>query len=303
VRETKNIKKKYKDKISTGDSPWKTAGAHFLNFHVGSENWLSLRQLPFMHSDIAGIPSVSRFSNRAENYVRYRPSYPLEILPFLERTLGLHKGQQIADIGSGTGIFSELFLRNGYAVTGIEPNEQMRIAAERKLAYFEGFTSLAGRGEDTGLPSRTIDLITVAQAFHWLDPAAAKKEFLRILKPEGSIVLAWNLRLHHTDFLREYELLKQRFGINYLGDKMVDEDCIAAFFEPLPVSSFRFPNVQFLDFEGLKGQLLSASYIPLPGYPTYDDMISELVRLFVKYHQGGLIKMEFETKLYLHVPC
>jgi len=256
-----------------------------------------------MRSDIAGIPPVSRFSNRVENYVKYRPSYPKDIIPFLERTLGLHKGQQIADIGSGTGIFSELFLRNGYAVTGIEPNEHMRVAADSKLGNYTGFTSFAGRGEDTGLPSRTIDLITVAQAFHWLDPKAAKKEFLRILNPGGSIVLAWNLRLHHTEFLQEYELLKQHFGIGYRGDKMVDEDCIARFFEPQSVNSFSFPNVQYLDFEGLKGQLLSASYIPLPGYPTYDEMISELVRLFVKYHQGGLVKMEFETKLFLHMPA
>jgi SAM-dependent methyltransferase len=254
-----------------------------------------------MTSETTHLKPTSRFSNRVENYVKYRPSYPVEIVPFLESAIHLNKGQHISDIGSGTGIFSELFLRSGYLVTGIEPNDRMRQAAEAKLRPYSGFTSLKGQGEATGLEDQSSDLITVAQAFHWLDPVPAKKEFHRILRPGGHIVLAWNLRLHHTKFLQDYELLKQRFGIDYRGIGMIDEEMIVDFFAPSRFSVFSFPNIQLLDFEALKGQLLSASYIPLPGHPSYDDMIGELSRLFVKYHEKGMVKMEFETKLYLNI--
>lgn len=254
----------------------------------------------FMLSDLTALHPTTRFSDRVENYVKYRPSYPEEIIPFLETTIGLNKDQRIADIGSGTGIFSDLFLKNGYQVVGIEPNENMRKAAEIRLGHYTGFTSRNRRAEQSGLRSHSIDLVTVAQAFHWMEPAATKKEFLRILKPGGFIVLAWNLRLKHTPFLQDYEALKARFGIDYQATKMVDEGAIQEFYEPMAIRTHSFSNIQLLDFESLKGQLLSASYIPLPGHSSYDTMIDELVHLFVTYNVNGFIKMEYETKLYVN---
>jgi ubiquinone/menaquinone biosynthesis C-methylase UbiE len=253
-----------------------------------------------MLSQLEALHPTTRFSNRVENYVKYRPSYPGEIIPFLENSIGLHKEQLIADIGAGTGIFSELFLKNGYHVIGIEPNEDMRQAAEHHLGQYAGFTNLNQRAEETGLNDQSIDLITVAQAFHWMDPEATKVEFQRILRPGGHILLAWNLRLQHTPFLQEYEILKQRFGIDYKLTKRADEETIRNFFGPDNYAVHSFSNIQWLDFDALKGQLLSASYIPLPGHPSYDDMISELVRLFVSFNANGVVKMEFETKLYMN---
>jgi SAM-dependent methyltransferase len=253
-----------------------------------------------MISDLTTLHPTTRFSDRVENYVKYRPSYPIDIIPFLENRIGLNKDHRIADIGSGTGIFSELFLKNGYAVVGIEPNENMRRAAEYRLGNYASFLSRNRRGEQTGLRSHTIDLVTVAQAFHWMAPASTKKEFLRILKPGGHIVLAWNIRLKHTAFLKNYEALKLQFGIDYQAAKMINEEAIETFYEPMPLVSHSFPNVQMLDFESLKGQLLSASYIPLPGHQSYDNMISELVHLFVSHNENGFVKMEYETKLYLN---
>lgn len=253
-----------------------------------------------MPTDIAELHPTTRFSNRAENYVKYRPSYPEEIIHFLENKIGLNKSQQIVDIGSGTGIFSELFLKNGYAVTGIEPNENMRRAAEAKLAKYAGFHSRNHRAEQTGLETHSVDLITVAQAFHWMEPEQTKKEFFRIIKPGGHIILAWNLRLKHTPFLLAYEALKLKFSIDYQTTKMVNEAEIENFYAPIPMETYHFSNIQLLDFESLKGQLLSASYIPLPGHPSYDSMISELADLFVAKNENGLIKMEYETKVFIN---
>ncbi len=254
-----------------------------------------------MTNIIAELFPTSRFSNRVENYLKYRPSYPEEIIPFLENTIGLHKDQRIVDVGSGTGIFSELFLKKGYAVTGIEPNGGMGKAAETKLAAYPGFDSRNRQAEQTGLRSSTVDLITVAQAFHWMEPEETKKEFLRVLKPGGHILLAWNLRLQHTAFLTGYEELKQKFGKDYqITKEKVNEPVIEQFFAPKTVTTHSFPNVQLLEFESLKGQLLSSSYIPLPGQPSYENMISELAELFVANNENGFIRMEYETKLYIN---
>jgi ubiquinone/menaquinone biosynthesis C-methylase UbiE len=253
-----------------------------------------------IHNDIAQLHPTTRFSNRVENYVKYRPSYPEEIISFLEETIGLDKCKRVVDIGSGTGIFSELFLKRGYGVTGIEPNENMRKAAENKLAKYARFKSRNHQAEQTGLRSHSVDLITVAQAFHWMQPEQTKKEFLRILKPEGHIVLAWNLRLKDTAFLQAYEALKQKYGIDYLAAKMVNEASIQEFYAPKSIVTHSFSNIQLLDFESLKGHLLSASYIPLPGHSSYDSMIGELANLFVTHNDHGLIGMEYETKVYVN---
>jgi SAM-dependent methyltransferase len=253
-----------------------------------------------MNSDLTTLHPTTRFSDRVENYVKYRPSYPKEIIPFLEKYYDLSRDKRIADIGSGTGIFSELFLQSGYQVIGIEPNEQMRRAAEIKLGNYPGFTCRNHQAEHTGFRTRRLDLITVAQAFHWMEPAQTKKEFFRILKPSGHIILAWNLLLNHSTFLQDYQCLKQKFAIDYKENKMADEESIHIFFHPLFVKVHCFPNIQYLDFDALKGQLLSISYIPLPGHPKYDTMINELIHLFIAYNENGYVRMEFETKLYVN---
>ena len=253
-----------------------------------------------MNNDLTTLHPTTRFSDRVENYVNYRPSYPKEIIPFLEKYYDLSRNKRIADIGSGTGIFSELFLNSGYQIIGIEPNELMRKAAEIKLSNYSGFTSRNHRAEQTGLRTHSLDMITVAQAFHWMEPIQTKKEFFRILKPGGHVVLAWNVRLKHTPFLQGYHELKQKFAIDYKENKMVDEEAIHIFFHPMLVRVHQFPNIQQLNFEALKGQLLSASYMPLPGHPSYSEMINELIVLFIDHNENGLVKMEFETKLFIN---
>src|SRR5262245_10828564 len=123
----------------------------------------------------------TRFSNRVEDYARYRPSYPPAVIDHLKESVGLESSWTIADIGCGTGISSESFLNHGNPVLGIEPNREMRISAATRFAACDRFRPIDASAESTTLPDSSVDLIVAAQAFHWFDHAAAKTEFLRIL--------------------------------------------------------------------------------------------------------------------------
>ncbi|HEX9509106.1 MAG TPA: methyltransferase domain-containing protein [Puia sp.] len=254
-----------------------------------------------MANPLNELNPTGRFSNRVDNYVKYRPSYPAELVPFLEDSLGLKKGQQVADIGSGTGIFTEILLLKGYYVTGVEPNEAMRQAAERRLGGYDRFYSQNGRAEETGLMDQSVHLITVAQAFHWMEPEATRKEFMRILKPGGHMVLIWNLRLAHTAFLEAYEEFVRAFGHQYEAANRAVESELAAFFKPMEMGLRVFSNVRLLDFEALKGLVLSSSYMPVEGAPRYEEMTTRLEELFATHKENGLVKMEYETKMYYNI--
>src|SRR5687768_13340243 len=134
---------------------------------------------------------VARFSNRVENYAKYRPNYPAGVIDLLKTDCGLTETSTIADVGSGTGILSEMLLKNGNTVIGVEPNEAMRLAAELLLTSFPNFRSIDGSAEDSTLESESVDFIIAAQAFHWFDRTKSKREFRRILKPGGWVVLIW----------------------------------------------------------------------------------------------------------------
>ncbi len=246
------------------------------------------------------LDPTGRFSNRAGNYAKYRPSYPPQLIAFLEERLGLRKGRQIADIGSGTGIFTELLLLKGCSVTGVEPNEAMRRPAEERLAAYERFYSLDGRAEQTGLADGSIDLITVAQAFHWMEPAAAKKEFRRILKPGGHIAVCWNIRLSNTPFLRGYEELVLAVSTGYDAANRIDETALRELFLPQPMEWQVFPNIRLMNFAELRGLALSSSYMPAEGDPRYEEMERGLEELFAIHHENGLVRMEYETRLYFN---
>jgi SAM-dependent methyltransferase len=208
--------------------------------------------------------SVDRFSSRVENYAKFRPGYPPGILDVLKSDCGLIKESVIADVGSGTGLLSQVFLKNGNVVFGIEPNQLMRGKADDLLKGYANFRSVAATAETTTLPDGSIDFITAGQAFHWFDREAAKQEFIRILKPKGWVVLVWNARrLDETAFLRDYEGLLFRYSPDYpvVRHENVDEE-IAGFFAPEAMKLVSLENAQRFDFEALKGRLCSSSYAP-----------------------------------------
>jgi len=244
--------------------------------------------------------TVQRFSNRAENYALYRPGYPAGVISVLEADCGLTKDSIIADVGSGTGILTELFLRNGNAVFAVEPNAAMREFAERALGSMKNFVSVDASAESTSLDEGSIDFVIAAQAFHWFDRPKAKREFARILKPGGWIVLIWNERkLASTPFLQQYEALLLRYGTDYQKvrhENITDE--IAAFFLPESFQLETLENAQHFDFKALKGRLLSSSYTPDAAHPDFEPMLRELESVFAKNNKEGIVTIEYETRIY-----
>src|ERR1700682_5298851 len=171
-------------------------------------------QSPVTSHEMTFADAKQRFSNRAADYVRYRPGYPSELLDVLRKECDLRPGHVIADIGSGTGFLSELFLKNGNRVYGVEPNPEMRQAGEEYLASYDGFSSIEGSAESTTLEEASIDFVTAGQSFHWFEPDSARREFVRILKPSGWMVIAWNdRRMEEAPFTLAYENILERFGI------------------------------------------------------------------------------------------
>lgn len=241
-----------------------------------------------------------RFSNRVDDYVKYRPSYPAEVVSWLQHQYGEDKHVVIADIGAGTGISSQLFLDAGYRVIAVEPNREMRERAQELLAGYPGLTATDGTAENTGLAAAGVDWIVCGQAFHWFDAPAAKAEFRRILKPGGLVLLLWNERLVETPFEQEYEQLIGTYGRQYqsLNHRNVGMEQMAAFYDPQPVRLETFANRQVFDYEGLKGRLLSSSYMPLAGDDGYEAMLNGLRSLFERYQQAGQITIHYTTKLY-----
>lgn len=242
------------------------------------------------------------FSSKVENYIKYRPGYPHGVIETLHNACGLIPESAVADVGSGTGLLARLFLDYGCRVYGIEPNPDMRAAGERLLAHYRRFSSLSGSAERTGLPSASVDFVTAGQAFHWFTPDLARKEFIRILKPEGWVALVWNeRRAEGSPLLQAYEDLLKRYCPNYaqVNHRNVQNNpaALQAFFGG-PYQTAHYENGQVFDFAGLKGRLLSSSYAPEPGDPHYAPMLAELQRIFDAFQEDGTITMAYDTQMF-----
>ena len=248
------------------------------------------------------VDPTKRFSSRVENYSRYRPEYPLEILGQLQAECGLAEDSVLADVGSGTGFLSKLFLENGNRVYGIEPNAEMRWAGERFLAKYDRFASIDATAEATTLPNRSVNFVTAGQAFHWFDPTPTRAEFARVLRPDGWVVLVWNARKKEaTSFLGDYERMLENYGTDYAevahGRRGSSEE-IQDFFAPDSFQTTTFENQQVFDFAGLKGRLLSSSYVPNEGEEGYTEMLQELERIFHVHEKNGKVVFEYDTKVH-----
>jgi hypothetical protein len=156
--------------------------------------------------------------------------------------------------------------------------------------------SVDGTAEATGLPAGLAGLIVAGQAFHWFDPQQSKREFTRIAGPHSIVALVWNERLMETVFEKEYEQLIGRFAAEYktANHRHIADSEIANFFSPAMVRFDRFDNEQHFDLAGLKGRLLSSSYVPKES----NAMMAALEVLFGKYAVDGKVRIGYETKLY-----
>ena len=244
--------------------------------------------------------AVGRFSSRVEPYAKYRPTYPPALIQILAANCGLAPDSVVADVGSGTGILCRLFLEYGNTVFGIEPNTGMRLYADKTLWQFNNFLSVPATAEATTLKAGSVDLITAAQSFHWFDRPKAKREFARIIKRGGFVVLIWNeRRVDSTPFLKAYEDLLLRYGTDYERVRHENvEGEIAEFYSPHSFKLENLENLQRFDLESLKGRTQSASYTPEPGDSNYEALYSELEKIFQTYAKDGKVNVEYDTRVY-----
>jgi SAM-dependent methyltransferase len=243
-----------------------------------------------------------RFSSRVADYVRYRPGYPPALIDVLRKHCSFMPEHIIADIGSGTGLSSKVFLENGNRVIGLEPNSEMRAAGDEFLADYRNFSSVNGSSEATTLLDASVDFITAAQAFHWFEPNATRKEFARILKPGGWVVVMWNdRRISETAFGRGYEDLLERYGTDYtkVKDAYPETHDMENFFGKRNFHRHELPNFQEFDFDGLAGRVRSSSYAPKEGHANYEPMMAALRKLFDASQKFGRVCMEYTTQIYL----
>lgn len=239
--------------------------------------------------------SKQRFSDRVDHYARHRPGYPEAVITVLREELGMESGWEIADVGSGTGISSELFLAHGHRVFAVEPNRAMREAAEALHRGKSGFHSVDGSAESTGLPEGSIDLVVAAQAFHWFDPDPTRSEFRRILREPCPVAIMWNVRRRDASrFMAGYEALVEEFRT----DHDAPERDLDAFFQGR-VARRVMPHERTMDLDAIQGLLLSASYTPRPDHERHRPMLEALHRLFERHSTDGRIRFLYETQLFV----
>jgi SAM-dependent methyltransferase len=245
---------------------------------------------------------LKRFSNRVDNYVKYRPSYPPAVVEYLTKKCSLNEDSAVADIGSGTGIFSKLLLEHRFNVYGVEPNDAMRKRAEHDLKQYKKFASVNGTAENTTLPADCIDLIVCAQAFHWFCNTETRKEFKRILKPQSCAALLWNNRQTDADaFATAYELLLKEKSPDYseVNHKNLTETDFVSFFKDGKYETAKYPNVQVFDFDALRGRAFSSSYVPPEDTEEGQLFLSALHDIFDQYRVKGKVKFTYQTEVYL----
>ncbi|WP_233842180.1 class I SAM-dependent methyltransferase [Dyella sp. 2HG41-7] len=248
------------------------------------------------------LRSTERFSDRVADYVRYRPTYPAALLDWLHKAQGVTTDWRIADVGAGTGISSKLFLDAGHTVVAVEPNAAMRGAAVEWLSSYRTFSAVDGRADATTLDDGSVALVSVAQAFHWFDPESTRREFHRILRPGGLAAIYWNSRrLVGTPFLEGYEALLKTYGTDYtsVAERYADEPQMREWFGQGWRGTASFDHRQLLDFDALRGRLMSSSYAPQAGHPNHEPMIDALRKLFDTCAVNDQISFDYDTRVYV----
>lgn len=243
---------------------------------------------------------TKRFSRRVDDYVKYRPSYPTAVLDYLRDEFGLVDTAVIADIGSGTGLLSKLFLDNGNHVFGVEPNQDMRLSGERFLAGYAHFTSVNGAAEATTLPDKSVDWVTAGQAAHWFDARPTRREFARILRGHGRILFIWNNRdVDASPFMAAYEALLAEYSLKDTGypPRKGGHERAPEYILGENFSRHVFANSQTLDYAGLLGRTVSSSMLPWLGHPQYEPMAAALQALFDRFAVNGRTTLLYKTQV------
>lgn len=245
---------------------------------------------------------IELFTSLAEDYARYRPGYPAEMLDELTRVCGLTPDWAVADIGSGTGNLARLFLEPGHQVTGVEPNCEMREFAEHLLAEYKAFRSLDGTAESIPIEANSVDLVAVGQALHWFDVDKARAEFRRILRPGGWVAVLWNdRRSDESAFAQEYGALCRKWtDAQPALDQApsIDTGVDRLFGSAVPHEA-GFPHTMYFDLEGFLGRVRSSGFLPQPGTPGHAELTAQLTDLFARHQREGAVELLYTAQLYV----
>lgn len=244
--------------------------------------------------------SIERFNDRAVEYNKFRPSYPREMLDFFKAKLGMTSDHVLVDIGAGTGKLTEILLQNGNSVYAVEPNDEMRRLAYLHFSNNPAFVAVKGTAERTNLPEQAADFVFAAQAFHWFEVEAARKEFMRILRGKRMVVLIWNIRIiTGTAFLEGYERALREYAPEYVrhGQDYIDPEAVTLLFSDHHYKTVRFPNSQMLSEVGLIGRILSNSYVPSPSDDRFQALLTAIQNLFHAYKANGRVRIEYYTEV------
>ena len=235
--------------------------------------------------------ALGRFTDRADDYVAGRPSYPDASIALLFEDLGDPALVRVVDLGAGTGISARLLAARGATVIAVEPNAAMRGGAARA----ERVTWTSGTAEDTGLPAASADLVTAFQAFHWFDAPAALAEIARILRPGGRAAIVYNERDPRDPFTADYGELVRRYATDRTEARRGDgRETFAAFDGWQTVTTTEIANAQVLDRAGVHARARSTSYLPNRGLGA-DELHAAIDASFDRYARDGSVTMHLKT--------
>ena len=263
-------------------------GELWYNEAIANQNLRRLKQMNY----------TNRFDGKGEIYAKARPKYAAGLFEYLKSTLNIPTGSVFADIGSGTGIFTEQLLNCGYKVFAVEPNSDMRQKAEEKLSQNCNFVSVNGSDGNMNLPDQSVDVITAAQAFHWFDPEAFKRECRRTLKPGGKVILIYNSRDESAGCTKALAGLRYKYNSDFHGfsNGMSNKKCMDFFAGGCDI--FRSDNTQTYDRQGYVNRVLSSSYSLKEGDDRYAEYLKEIHRIFDRFSIGDFIAVPTETVAY-----
>lgn len=247
------------------------------------------------------LDNSQKFTGKGNIYQQYRPDYAPEAMQYLKEKLGIGPGASVADVGSGTGIFTRQLLLLVARVYAVEPNPDMRAEAERQLAAFPGFRSIAGRDSDTTLPDQSVNLVSAAQAFHWFERAAFRLECRRILKPGGKVLLVWNQRDHTSPVNQASKQIFNEYCPDFKGFSggMNQRDARIESFFSHGYELLQFVYPIYYTREGYIGRCLSASYAILSDNPRYEAFVAALGQVFDQHEQNGKLLLSNTTVFHL----
>ena len=242
---------------------------------------------------------TNRFDGKGEIYAKARPKYALEFFDYLKNALNIPVGSVFADVGSGTGIFTEQLLSRGYKVFAVEPNEDMRKKAEEKLSTDENFVSVNGSEGNMNLPDSSVDYVTAAQAFHWFDSEAFRRECRRVLKPGGKVIIIYNTRDEKAACTKALVDLRYKYSSGFHGfsNGMSHEKCMAFFDGECDI--FRADNTLTYDRQGYINRVLSSSYSMKESDDRYEEYLKDIDKIFDTFSAGGFITVPTETVAYI----